>query len=256
MKNFIPITQETFVRLRRDRIFLPASIAGIGLIILSAFASYWGVEEFFKILYDLGTTVYHFTGATVAIFWGIKIIQDSRQEGSLEVQLASPVGRSEWLLAKYTGLATALGSLAVLFICGWQCVYFAYGMGWMGWNQFGIFALLTLSWLVVGASSILMSIMATYAVALFASFWLFAVGLLTAPLMQSMAPDTPQHIRQFINSLAGLWNLHYFNLFEIGANQQNLDPGMIGERLAYATALIGFCLGLGAFIFRKKDLAN
>lgn len=256
MSHLIPILSETFLRLRRDRIFLPAVIAGILLLMFSGLASYWGVEEFFKILYDLGTTAYHLTGATVAIFWGIKIIHDSHQEGSIEVQLSSPVSRVEWLVAKYFGLACALLLLGLIFIVAWQLVYWGYGMGPLKLPIITIFAMLSLSWLVVGALAMLMASLSSYAIALFSSFWLFILGLLTAPLMQTMSPDTPESLRLILETMAGLWNLHYFNLYEIGVGTSELELGQLAAKLAYGLALITIFLGSGALVFQRKDLTS
>ncbi len=256
MANFIPILSETFLRLRRDKVFLPAAIAGMILLLLSGLASYWGVEEFFKILYDLGTAAYHLTGATVAIFWGVKIINDSHQEGSIEVQLSSPVGRVEWLISKYCGLALALLLLGVIFLGAWQTVYLAYGIGLIKVSTIAIFGLLSLSWLVVGALAMLMATLSSYAIALFSSVWIFLFGLLTGPLMQTMAPDTPEELRFIIETLAGIWNLHYFNLYEIGVQNSPITLEQILSRLAYGGALIIVFLSCGSWVFRRKDLAG
>ena len=71
--SIFPVISETFLRLRRDRIFLPALILGSALLILSGLASYCCRinQKSFKILYDLGTTAFHLTGAMVAIFGGL-----------------------------------------------------------------------------------------------------------------------------------------------------------------------------------------
>ncbi|SMF82570.1 ABC transporter permease subunit [Pseudobacteriovorax antillogorgiicola] len=254
--TIVPVISETFLRLRRDRIFLPALVVGTALLLLSGLASYWGVEEFFKILYDLGTTAFHLTGAMVAIFWGTKLISDSRQEGSLEVQLASPLGRSQWLVGKFLGLASTLILLALAFLIGWQLVYFGYGMGWMGWKSVAIFSILTLSWLTMGAVAILFSSMSSYAVALFSSVWLLICGLLAAPIMQSMSPETPEAVRKVVEVFAGIWNLHYFNLYEYGNSAEAIAWGTALARLGYGVALIGMFLSLAAFAFNRRDLVG
>ena len=95
-----------------------------------------------------------------------------------------------------------------------------------------------------------------YAVALFASVWLMICGLLTAPIMQSMAPDTPETVKTVVSFLAGVWNLHYFNLYEFGAKKEFISNIDILKRCLYAGSLITFFLSLAAFSFRKKDLTG
>ncbi len=181
MRALAAVSMETFLRLRRDKIFVPAALVGCGLLIMSGLASYWGVEEFIKILYDLGSFAWLMTGTTVAIFWGNKIIADSRQEGSLEVQLASPISRSIWLIGKFVGLTGALVLLSLIFLMGWQSIYLGYGMGWMPMRDVILFSLLSMSWVVMAAVSIFFASLASGAVALFCSIWMFVAGLITAP---------------------------------------------------------------------------
>lgn len=254
MRAVSSIAWETFLRLRRDKIFLPAALIGFGLLAFSGLASYWSVEEFFKILYDLGTSSYLFTGATVAIFWGNKIIADSRQEGSLEVQLASPVSRSVWLIGKFLGLFAGLMILALIFIVAWQGIYLGYGLGWIPGKDILIFSLLTLSWMVMGAVSIFFSSLAQGAIALFCSIWMFIVGLLSAPIMQALAPDTPPVTRKAVEILAGLWNLHSFNLGSYGTSTNFIGRIEILERLGYGCLLVGLLLSLSCFFFQRRDI--
>lgn len=256
MSHILSVARETFLRLRRDRIFLPAAIVGIGLLLLSGTASFWGVEEFYKILYDLSTTIYHFVGVTVAVFWGIKIIGDSASEGSLEVQLASPVARGYWLIGKYLGLLLGLCFLAILLLVGLQFVYLGYGMGALTVDLIGIFFCLSLSWFVMAAVAVLTSVISSGSVALFVSFWVFIAGLLTAPLMQSLAPDTPENIRYFMEFLAGVWNLHYFNLYEMGAKSESITWTILNARLLYGFCLVALLLSISVLCFQNKDLSS
>ncbi len=255
MRTLFAVASETFLRLRRDKVFIPALLIGVGLLGLTGLASYWGVEEFFKIMYDLGTTAYLFTGAAVAIFWGNKIVSDSRQEGSLEVQLASPIGRSVWLLGKFLGLLMALLLLAVGFLAAWQLIYFSYGMGWMYPIDLLVFALLTFVWVILAAVSIFFASMATQAVALFCSIWMFVCGLISAPILQALSPETPETTRKLVGIIAGLWNLHTFNITQVLARGFRVQiPEDIFVRFAYGSLLTGLFLAAACLAFQKRDI--
>ncbi len=254
MRAILAVSMETFLRLRRDKIFLPAAMVGCGLLIVSGLASYWGVEEFFKILYDLGSFVWLFTGAMVAIFWGNKIISDSRQEGSLEVQLASPISRSAWIIGKFLGLFAALTLLGIIFLVGWQAIYLGYGMGVLPLRDVAIFSVLSISWVIMGAVSIFFASMASAAIALFCSIWMFICGLLTAPIMQTLAPDTPASTRKAIEMLTGFWNLHLFNLSNFGVGKDFISQTELLSRLGYGFLLVGFFISLACFFFNRRDI--
>lgn len=256
MRALVAVSMETFLRLRRDKIFVPAALVGCGLLIMSGLASYWGVEEFIKILYDLGSFAWLMTGTTVAIFWGNKIIADSRQEGSLEVQLASPISRSTWLLGKFVGLTGALMLLSLIFLAGWQSIYLGYGMGWMPVRDIILFSLLSVSWVVMAAVSIFFASMASGAVALFCSIWMFVAGLITAPIMQTLSPDTPASTRQAVETLAGIWNLHLFDASQYTIDNQVLSQMELISRLSYGAVLVGVFMSLACFFFNRRDIVG
>jgi ABC-type transport system involved in multi-copper enzyme maturation permease subunit len=256
MRALVAVSMETFLRLRRDKIFVPAALVGCGLLIMSGLASYWGVEEFIKILYDLGSFAWLMTGTTVAIFWGNKIIADSRQEGSLEVQLASPISRSTWLLGKFLGLTGALFLLSLIFLAGWQSIYLGYGMGWLPVRDIILFSLLSVSWVVMAAVSIFFASLASGAVALFCSIWMFVAGLITAPIMQALSPDTPASTRQAVEMLAGIWNLHLFDASQYTIDNQVLSQMELISRLGYGIVLIGAFMSLACFFFNRRDIVG
>lgn len=254
MRTILSVASETFLRLRRDKIFIPALLVGAGLLGLSGLASYWGIEDFFKIMYDMGAAAYLFTGATVAIFWGNKVVADSRQEGSLEVQLASPVGRSSWLLGKFFGLTLGLLLLALGFLIAWQLIYAGWGLGWIKVQDLSIFALLTLLWTVLGALAICLACLASTGIALFCTAWAFIVGLLSAPIMQALSPETPESTRRVVEGIAGLWNLHYLNLATFGGREAFVSLPDFLFRALYGVALCAFFLALACIAFQKKDI--
>lgn len=255
MRTIFAVASETFLRLRRDKIFLPALLIGVGLLGLTGLASFWGVEEFFKILYDLGTAAYLFTGASVAIFWGNKIVSDSRAEGSLEVQLASPIGRSVWLIGKFLGLSAALLLLGLGFLIAWQGIYFSYGMSWMQTFDLQLFAVLTLTWLILAALSIMFASFATQSVALFCTIWMFVCGMISAPIMQTLSPETPAGTRRIVSAIAGLWNLNAFNISQsVSKYHIPVAPADIGYRVAFGFLLCGFFLSVACLTFQRKDI--
>ena len=255
MRTIFAVASETFLRLRRDKVFVPALLIGIGLLGLTGLASFWGVEEFFKILYDLGTAAYLFTGATVAIFWGNKIVSDSKQEGSLEVQLASPIGRSTWLIGKFLGLFGALILLAIGFLIAWQGIYLGYGMGWINHYDLWMFALLTVVWFVLAALSIFFATLATQAVALFCSIWMFVCGLISGPILQALSPETPESTKKVVGLIAGIWNLHLFNISQSISQYHRPElPFDIGLRFGYGALLCAFFLTAACFAFQKRDI--
>lgn len=255
MNVILTIAQETFWRLQRDRIYLPAAFSGAVFMIFAGIVSYWGVEEFFEILYDLGTTSYHLTGMVVAIFWGNKLIHDSNQEGSIEMQLAAPISRYQWIIGKYLGLVGVLISLGVFFILTWQGVYLAYQMGSIPSNALLIFGLLTISWLISGAIAILFACISSQALALFMSLSLVVIGLLTKPIASTIASDTPNLIKNLTRMMAGAWDLHFFNLHYLAYGSDAINMQLITSRLIYGCGLCITFISLAMLCFQQLDIS-
>ena len=145
-------------------------------------------------------------------------------------------------------------TLAFILIGGWQGIYAAYGMGWIPRTDVVIFLYLSLSWIIMGAVSILFASLASGAIALFCTIWMFVIGLMSAPIMQALAPDTPSGTRRAVELLAGLWNLHSFNLGTYGGKSEFIGQFELLSRGTYGLALIGVFLSLACFFFQRRDI--
>jgi len=251
------IARETFTLLRRDKIFAPFIIVTILVTAIANLASDWAIEDFTKILFDFGAFGYHVTGTLVAIMWGTKTLIDSRSQGSVETQLASPVSRPTWLIGKFLGLAFALLTLAVAFIAIWQLVMFLNRYGMMGKPEILMFAFLTLDWLVMGAVAICFASTMSSAVSLFAACTLWVVGMAAPSVAQLLSPETPLITRTLVEGIARFWNLQQFNLVDAVASLGSFpSPRDLEMRLGYGFCLIAVFLTIGSWSFSKRDLGQ
>src|SRR5438876_929135 len=104
LRSVIEIARETIYLLKRGPIFIPTIVFSIIVSAFATIASTWGVAEFRKILFDIAGFGFHLTGNLIAVIWSVKVLAVARIDGSLEVQLASPVSRSAWLLGRFLGI--------------------------------------------------------------------------------------------------------------------------------------------------------
>jgi len=190
--KLLAITAQTFLLLRRDKVFFPAFVVAVLIFIFANLAGDWGIEEFRKILYDIGTMGYHFLGAIIAMFWSTKLIADSKQQGSLEIELASPVSRLSWILGRYLGICCTLMLLSAFLLVVWQAMLFYNGFDWMSDKELLVFAFLTLDWLVLAALAILFGSIASQAVAAFCCLCAWVAGLSSASLVHALSAQTPE----------------------------------------------------------------
>ncbi len=156
MNAWWQLSKESFLMLRRDRIFLPIVIAGFAIASFSNLASGWGIESFEKILFDLGLVGFRLTGSVVAILWGVRLVTDPLQDRSIELRIATPTSRPVWLLSRYTGLAVCLVMTGVIFASFWQILMLMNKFGAMNNLQAWSLGMLLFEWLTLGAIGLLL----------------------------------------------------------------------------------------------------
>ncbi len=250
------IAAEQFTLLRRDKFFVPAFVISVGITLLANLAMDWTVEEFDKILYDIGYFGFQFTGCAVALLWGVKSVTDSRQEGSIEYELAAPISRTSWLLGKYLGLALGLVLFGAMLLAVWQGIMLVNGYGWMHLPQVNVFLFMVLGWLVVGALAICCSSFMGHAVAMFVSFSFWIVGLATSLVMHTLGPDTPVLTQFVVKGVTRLWDLQQFNLVDHALKASVTQMSELGYRAAYGGLLILSLMTVACLIFQRRDVIN
>jgi ABC-type transport system involved in multi-copper enzyme maturation permease subunit len=252
--NTLRIAWQTFTVLRRDRVFLPALVLGILIIALAQLAGQWGIEEYFKFVYDLGTTGFHTIGAVVAILWGTKMIADSRQEGSLEVELAAPVSRTTWLLGKFFGLCLALVLLGAILILVWQGLLTMYNFPPFEYKSVVIMAMLLMGWFVLAATAVFFAALTSQATALFSCLCMWLAGLVSTPIANVLSPTTPESTRKVVTAIARFWDLSRFNLGSYAFAGTFPSRTELLWIFAYGCFLSGALLGLACIVFSRRDL--
>ncbi|MEY4630456.1 MAG: hypothetical protein RIQ81_576 [Pseudomonadota bacterium] len=254
MRAISLVTIESFLLLRRDKIFLPAAIAGGFIAMFANIASEWGIEEFSKILFDIGAFGFHLTGSLVAIFWGTKTVSEARADGSLEIQLAAPISRVAWLTGKYLGLVFALTLLWLMLVAFWQLLMLANDFGAMSRPQLIFFSFQLLEWCLVGALSLFFSTFAGVTIAMFASITTWLVGLVTMPVYQALPPGVDRVTGVIVKALAQIWDLRQFNLSGFAVGLEQISDGELRLRAAYGIILILFIMSVSCVFFRRRDV--
>ena len=119
LRKLCAVAWQNWTLLRRDQIVRAVAVAGVVITALAGLASTWSIEDRVKILFDVGYFGIQLLGSLTALFWGAKMVSDSRQDGAIEWQLAAPLSRTSWLLGKYLGLALTQLVLAAMLLFFW-----------------------------------------------------------------------------------------------------------------------------------------
>ncbi|MEZ4743732.1 MAG: ABC transporter permease subunit [Bdellovibrionota bacterium] len=258
MTGLWTVTKDSFLLMRRDKVFIPAIFGGIILTILANIASDWTLEEYAKVLFDLGAFGFHIIGSIVAIFWGTKAISDARSEGSLEMQVSTPISRPVCLLGKYFGLILNLTLIAVILVAFWQAVMLTNSyLGKMTNDQLMVFLYVYLGWCVTAAVAIFFASFCSHATALFSSFSAWLVGLTSAQIAAALAPDTPKLTRTVVEASAWIWDFQRFNLNKYLVSYATKLQGVeLMWNAVYGLSLIALLMTAACLIFRKRTFLS
>jgi ABC-type transport system involved in multi-copper enzyme maturation permease subunit len=255
MNAWWQLSKESFLMLRRDRIFLPIVIAGFAIASFSNLASGWGIESFEKILFDLGLVGFRLTGGIVAILWGVRLVTDPLQDRSIELRIATPASRVVWLLGRYTGLAICLIMTGVIFAAVWQLLMFMNQFGTMNNLQSWSLGMLLFEWLTLGAIGLSLGTLSGFSTALFVSFALWITGLIAPVVAATLDPTVAPLQKNLIDFMAKTWNFQRFNLVDqVTAGTHTVIMSDLLPRLTWAGCVMTGCIALACLAFQEKDL--
>lgn len=249
VRTLSSLAQETSSQLLRGPIFLPAVFLSLLLAVFAGLASSWTVSDFRKILFDIGIFSFQIMGSFIAMFWSLRILSLTRIDGSLEVQLASPISRSLWLIGRFLGVSYALFISGMIMLVIWQISMLLNDFGWLKASETMALTLNIVAWWVVAAMTLVFTVFCGMATALFAACSLWIVGLMSEALAQSMVHEDSVALSTFFSNLSKIWNLQNFSR----------SPSFFVEHGSYAfvltvalgLSLVALFLSLACVLFSK-----
>lgn len=251
MRQVFAIAQETFLSLKRDKIFQPLSIIIAAAVGVAIFATDWSLESRSQVYHDIVSFIFQVSGALISMIWGVKIISDSKQDGSIELSLSRPISRSLWLLGRMLGLFMSLLAMAALTGLIWRLGAVAYDIETnILWFSISL-AQTTLLWFITGAVAIFMSSFTGPGTALFASISLWILGLLTRPIATGLVGVSSPTAKEFTEMLAKVWSLSPL----IPESHGTILSVVVRQQTAiYALAILSAFYFLGAAFAHYKDI--
>src|SRR5438093_5937765 len=156
MRQFVTIATNAFMELIRQPVFLLLMTSSAVFVAYLASLPYFGFGDDPKLVKDSVLAVMLLVGLLGAVLSASNSVAREIHAGTALAVLAKPVGRAQFLIAKYAGLATALSVLmyvnllAVLLAS--RMAYDAYGS--TDWLALGVFiGCLLLAYLMGGFSN-------------------------------------------------------------------------------------------------------
>jgi len=252
INRIITISLNSFREMYRDRYFLILILAVVIFFGLSLLLGELSFEEHKRILFDLGISSIHWLNIGLCLFIGGTSLRRELERQTYMTLLTSPLSRLEFLLGKFGGIL--LVSVISTFLLG-------LGLLWLlkspeSFRNLSVILLgITFEAALLLAISILMSLILSPFVGLFASFSIFLIG----HWMESLKYFADKSKNSLYIQFADIINWIFPNLYRLNwRSTYILESGVsvnIGlMSLAHAIAWIGLLLFLSQFMFKRKNL--
>jgi ABC-2 type transport system permease protein len=159
MRQFITIAGNAFMELIRQPVFLLLMTSSAVFIVFLASIPYFGFGDDPKLVKDSALAVMLLAGLLGAVLSASNSLAREIRTGTALAVLSKPVGRAQFLLAKYVGLATALTLLSFVNLIA--CLLASR----MGYDAYG-----STDWLAL--SVFVSALMVAYGIGGFSNFFL------------------------------------------------------------------------------------
>src|SRR6516225_6735030 len=131
MRQFITIASNAFMELVRQPVFLLLMTCSAVFEVFLAVPFYFAFGEELKLVKNTALAVMLLAGLLGAVLCASASLAREIRTGTALAVLSKPVGRAQFLLAKFTGLAAALTLLAYVNLVG------VITASWMAFDAYG-----------------------------------------------------------------------------------------------------------------------
>lgn len=254
----LAIARNSFLILRRDKIFVPVVVVLTFCSLIATIASEWSLSNLFHTTIYLNTFSFHLLGTAIGIFWGVKSIGSCIDDGSIEVELAGPCPKEIWALGRFLGLVGVILSISLLFLA--VGTLFLAGSGNLEFvtsAQALAFLGQVLTVLVIASLAFMLSTFVNQGLALFATFSLWIAGMLSPMVLLAVQTNINDLFTIILEKFVVVWNLQRLNFVEAALNTKS--PLVLNDVLfnfVYGMCLLGFFLTVTALRIRKMELTR
>ncbi len=249
----LAIAGGTFRETVRDRLFYLVGFFGLALVGATVVLSPLTVGAQAKIVADVGLAAMALLGLLVVLLVGANMVRKEMDRRTITTVLTKPVGRGEYLLGKYLGLAGTLGCMV-----GLMGVIYAGAVALtpatLGWAHLGAVYLILLELLVLVSAAVLFSTVSGPALAAVFAATLFGIGHLSGSLLEfgALQGGTLQTVAAVAYRL--LPDLEVFNVRAAVVHGEPVALAHVGLATVYAAGWVAVFLILARAAFARKEL--
>ncbi len=253
MERVLAIGGATFMEAIRHRILYLLLVFALVMIAFSRVLTLLTVGEDAKIIMDVGMTAIDLFGLMIALFVGVGVIFKEMERRTVQVTLAGPVARWEYVLGKYTGLAAAITLNAVLMalaLFGMLLLRGAFSPALV----VAVFMLWVELMFITAAAVFFSSFSTPIFSALFtAMLWVIGHLAWSLTLLESRLPEGLG--RKVVHAVYLLVpDLEYGDVRALAVHGLPIPPARVAWATVYELAWAALLLAIACLAFRRRDL--
>lgn len=213
-----------------------------------------GIERL--VVVNLGLTAVSLFGVIIAIIIGVSLVSKEIEKRTLYTVLSRPVGRWEFIVGKFVGLAGTLVVNTFFMAIGVFAALLYVGHGFQagdGWIVVALYFII-LQFFVMTALALLFSSFSSPLLSAIFAFSLFVIGSFAEDLrgFASMAQGVSRWLATGAAYL--LPNLSSLNVITSVAHQQPISEQLIFSNTLYALMYTGMALSGAVLVFERRNL--
>lgn len=253
LNRVLAVASSTFRETVRDRLFYLVGCFGLVLAGATTVLSPLTVGAQGKIVADVGLAGMSVLGVLVVLLVGANMVRKEMERRTVTTILTKPVGRGEYLVGKYAGLSLTLACMVVLMGLLYVGAV-ALTPAALAWSHLAAIYLTLLELLVLCAAAVLFSTFAGPALAAVFAALLFAIGHLSASLLDFGTMTGGAARTLAVVAFRLLPDLEVFNVRAAVVHGDPVSASHLALATVYALGWVAVCLLLARAVFARKEL--
>ena len=247
------VAANTFRETVRERVLYNLVFFAIVMTASGFLVGELSIRQDEKIIKDVGLAAMDVFGTLIAIFTGVGLVSKEIERRSLLPLLAKPLGRGEFFLGKFFGLAfTLLVNLAVMTVGLFATLYLTRG----SFEPLLLKAIypIYLGLLLTVSLALLFSTLTSSALAAVCTVGVVVAGRYADVIgnMREVLPAVPGWVVQGL--YYAIPNFRNFDLKDKVSYGDPVSLGVLGWITLYGLLYTGVTLGIGEALFRRREL--
>jgi Cu-processing system permease protein len=248
------VAANTFRETVRERVFSNLLIFALLMILSGLLLARLSIRQHDKIIKDVALASIDVFGTAIAVLVGVGLVAKEIERRSLHPLLAKPLGRGEFFVGRFAGLGMTLLVNVTAMTAGLMLTLWSSGARADLGLLKGIYAIY-LGLLLTVSLAMLFSTLSSTAMAALVTLCLVVTGRFSDVIqnMRSVVPGIPDWLVQAV--YYAIPNFRNFDFKDRVAYGDHVPLAVLGWVTLYALGYLALTLGIGARVFRSRDLA-